>query len=271
MAADHSRLEGYRRLVERGGTGGGDYAWWGLQKLGNLRIATTEWEEAYAVARETMGRVRDNVEIIIEFLMANGYRFGVIADDGLALRDPWLPPPDHTPALLTELDELVGPIPLSLRAWWEIVGDVRLVGAFPDEEETEAGVTFAMNDPLWIEGLPQLLQWRGWLEDEQDGRLPVVISPDILHKNNTSGGPAYKVLLPDARADTDLLDVQLYLPVPGRYWDGIRTAETFVQYLRRSLAWGGFPGLAFNELHWPDAVRAQRRRLEPLFSRLKSV
>ena len=99
----------------------------------------------------------------------------------------------------------------------------------------------------------------------------MVLSPDILHKNNTSGGPAYKVLLPDARADTDLLDLQLYLPVPGRYWDGIRTAETFVQYLRRSLAWGGFPGWAFNELYWPDAVRGQRRRLEPLFTRLKSL
>ena len=81
-------------------------------------------DDARAVARETMRRVRRNVETVVARLRAMGYRFAEPAQ----VHEP------PTPALLARLDTLeaqAGPLPLALRAFYEEVGSVCLMGAHP--------------------------------------------------------------------------------------------------------------------------------------------
>ena len=64
-------------------------------------------------------------------------------------------------------------------------------------------------------------------ESPVDTRFPFDFAPDELHKANISGA-TYDVMLPDSAADFRLRGAK------GYPW--------FVTYLRRSFAWGGFPG-----------------------------
>ena len=170
------------------------------------------------------------------------------------LEDPqvFTPPDKKTSRLLAKLEKAVGgPLPLSLRAWYEQVGGVSLMGSDSvlnavDFSNRSTLVQFESlvgqhaapvpppgeeyaPDPLVIYPLEELL---GQASDRDDGEsddvseLQLVISPDDLHKANVSGD-AYYVSLPDARADFQFDD-----------WH----KSTFVNYLRVTFQWGGFPG-----------------------------
>ena len=96
--------------------------WRELAALGDGVRDPAVLDDARAVARETMQRVRRNVELVVTRLRAMGYRFVQPAHE----------PP--TPALLARLDTLeaqAGPLPLALRAFYEEVGAVCLMGAHP--------------------------------------------------------------------------------------------------------------------------------------------
>ena len=74
-----------------------------------------------AVARETMRRCRENVEELAERLRSMGYRF----------RNPdeaFVPPDADVLVQIAEIEERAGPLPLSLCAWYEIVGSVDFTG-----------------------------------------------------------------------------------------------------------------------------------------------
>jgi hypothetical protein len=162
------------------------------------------------------------------------------------------PPDKKTPRLLAKLEKAAGgPLPLSLHAWYEQVGGVSLMGSDPrlntvdfsnrnvlQQFETltaqhmapipPAGEEYAP-DPLVIFPLEELLDQTSDREGGKgvDGHeLQLVISPDDLHKANVSGD-AYYITLPDARADFPFDD-----------WHN----STFVNYLRVTFQWGGFPG-----------------------------
>jgi hypothetical protein len=83
------------------------------------------YSDARAVARETMTRVRHNVELLATRLRELGFRF---TDP-----DQVVAPPDAE--LVARLDrieaEAGGPLPLALRAFFEHVGSVCLMGAHP--------------------------------------------------------------------------------------------------------------------------------------------
>jgi len=112
------------------------------------------YADAVAVAAETMRRARRNVELLIQRLDAMDYRFLTMNEsdefhlEGLArsrqtaaqagghgiekkrkppLKDPDVlaPPKKHVTKDLEQLEKLGGgPLPLSLRAWYEEVGGV---------------------------------------------------------------------------------------------------------------------------------------------------
>jgi hypothetical protein len=66
-------------------------------------------------------------------------------------------------------------------------------------------------------------------EDDEDGRpSAITIAPDDLHKANTSGGSPYEMVIPDQRADGELVNERHHL--------------FFVDYLRLCFRFGGFPG-----------------------------
>lgn len=89
-----------------------------------------------------------------------------------------------------------------------------------------------VSDPLVVElyyiSLESYEEWQEYSEDEE--QYPAIIAPDIFHKSGISGGDSYEIALPDARADAPLRNIE---------WGEM----TFVEYLRLSFEWAGFPGL----------------------------
>jgi hypothetical protein len=158
------------------------------------------------------------------------------------LQDPAIfeAPPKDTAKLLAKLEKMArGPLPLSLRAWYEEAGSVSLMGSHadlnPEMHEPAA-------DPLVVYPLAGAVNM---LEDEEaeDGEVLICLSPDDLHKADISGGGPYCMRLPDSGADGKFLEE--------------RHGITFVEYLRLSFAWGGFPG-------WEGAQNIPTKELDYL-------
>lgn len=168
------------------------------------------------------------------------------------LEDPQVfsPPDDDTPGQIARLERAArGPLPLSLRAWYEQVGGVSLMGSdavLNPVEFSNRGVLTQFQmlttrgpatqmstgqscepDPLVMAPLEELVYEAEDMADGQEqARLELAIAPDDLHKANISGD-AYYITLPDPSADF-------------RFDDWHKT--TFVNYLRLTFQWGGFPG-----------------------------
>src|SRR5579863_4643127 len=180
------------------------------------------------------------------------------------------PPDGETPGMLEELEKAAGgPLPLSLRAWYQQVGGVSLMGShavlngvsfsnrgmLSQFESLQAhgvpgpavGADFAP-DPLVIYPLDELLDQSADREDDEEEELQLVISPDDLHKANISGD-AYYITLPDARADFPFDD-----------WH----KTTFVNYLRSVFEWGGFPG-------WERYGNPPRKEIQELSEGLLAI
>src|SRR5262249_11099307 len=182
--------------------------------------------DALSVARETMTRVRWNLEQIIYRLNTLGYEFRHVEwmSDPLGLPDSTIQPN------LAQMETMYGHFPLSLRCWYEVVGAVDLNGSHPSWPPQ------CYPDPLTIWRLPktplkELSEVYGPLEGyhatlKRSYRLR--LAPDYLHKEGVSGGPPYSIALPNNSADAPL--------------DCERHNTTLVNYLRICFRWGGFPG-----------------------------
>ena len=192
-----------------------------------------------------MRRVQRNCELIVTRLKSMKYKFGVYPDGskGYYSMGALVSPDAEMRADLATLNEAIGPLPLSLAAFWEHVGSVDLVGM-------HQGWPMGL-DPLVVEppaaGVSEL--------DEKDemidsiGHFEASLAPDELHKDNVSGGSPYAVQLPNPAADFVLLNERHRLH--------------FVPYLRMAIfRYGGFPGLENNEAT-PDFLEVLRAGLEP--------
>jgi hypothetical protein len=146
-----------------------------------------------------------------------------------ALKNPnvFEPPTKKTAADLRRFEkELGGPMPISLRSWYEHVGSVNLMG---HHEKLNPRDSAEAPDPLVVYPYRESLE--ADYDDELEGEaIELALAPDDLHKANTSGGDPYSMKVPDPAADGMLL------------WEWHQT--TFVDYLRQTFAWGGFPGWA---------------------------
>ncbi|HEX8365184.1 MAG TPA: SMI1/KNR4 family protein [Allosphingosinicella sp.] len=191
--------------------------------------------DALAVAYETMDRVARNVRTLAGRLDAIGYTFvAPTARAGLigglfgrkpAPHAPHVPPGSAVRAEIAELEEMAGgPLPLSLRAFYEVVGEVNFNGEHPTLAPRDSRI---LPDPLMVDPVEGAL---AWLEnfDEEEGAKEVAIAPDALHKADISGGGPYVVRVPAPVADAPLRDAPYKLD--------------FVEYLRTAFHWGGFPG-----------------------------
>jgi len=219
--------------------------------LRSLREAVRErrfLEDAWAVAVETMTRVRQNVETVIQRLSEAKYEFGI--DDVGYFTAPLSPPNEQTPEFAKWLEDLGGTLGLCARAWIEVVGDVNLTGNHPLWPEREMYtdalvVEFEYRSWRFSNGEPfdpreHYLEERAeWVEAvaedgyETVGPFGFDVAPDMYHKANVSGGGPYRILVPDKTADATI-DL-----------DGRRTF--FTDYLRHCFDWGGFPGFADRE------------------------
>jgi hypothetical protein len=207
-------------------------------------------EDADLVMHEIMRRVRYNLEyVLIPRLHTVGYRF----TDGMwenpdhlpselraaLLRDypPFLSPPWETPERLQALEQLVGWLPLSLKCWYEQIGAVNLIGAFPASllkerdgkwEGYKEGYPL---DPLYIERIEHVLDETRDVFDLNGPLAPyeldLCVDGDL--KFGYSGAGGYGIEVPCQAIDGILL--------------GERHGLTFVNYLRLCCLRAGFPGL----------------------------
>lgn len=195
------------------------------------------YEEALSVMRAMMKRVRSNIEQIIARLEILGYQFrkggfweNYSSGKKVSLEQEYpafqLPTPE-TLRQVALLEQLAGPLPLSLKCWYEEVGCVNLVGLFPAEKR-ESGPRL---DPLWVDSVEIALeQVTGLLKrDAWKQESLLLLAPDCYHKYGSSGADSYNMLLPCKAVDAPFLDEPHH--------------TTFINYLRICFQWGGLPGL----------------------------
>jgi hypothetical protein len=154
--------------------------------------------------------------------------------------------------LLREMEERVGVLPLSVRAWYEVVGGVNLVGVHPgwmqllaqagelDADELGRGFVLAegghpmhMLEPLQVWPLGRydssghaVLQMHTAAGSAQ--RLELMPNQHAAYLEGGQDSWPYEMEAPCAGVDAPLLFE--------------RHETTFVGYLRVSLRWAGFPG-----------------------------
>ncbi len=226
---------------------GGEFedVWNELLALGPAVRDEPAYSQARQVADETMRRVRRNLERIVARLRTIGYQFGVYPDGSPVpyAPEPLADPNDSIRKDIRNLQEAVGPLPISLVAFWEQVGSVDLIGmlrSWPMEL-----------DPLVVDPPEAAVSELGERDDQIQsiGHLEASLAPDNLHKDNISGGAPYAVQLPDSAADFLLRHEKHNL--------------YFVPYLRFAiLSFGGFPGLDRGDEEF-DALPALLDGLEP--------
>ncbi|MGC5031073.1 hypothetical protein [Micromonospora sp. DT229] len=223
-----------------------EQVWHELRQLGSAVQQRLELaEEAQLVCDEMARRARHNIEVVVRRLTAAGYRFHDNDDEQTPVPRPHIPPTADAPALADWLQQRFGALPMTVRSWIRLVGDVWLVGTHPQWS------TSASADPLVIElegsrypdGESIRDYYDGeasdWQEDhgreEEAGVFVLPVSPDRLHKENTSGGGPYGFILPDGGVDAVFVG---------------ETTTTFVAYLNQVFGSGGFPWPTGTEHEW---------------------
>lgn len=102
-----------------------------------------------------MRRARTNIATLVPRLQTLGYQF---AHPEYAHR----PPAPDAPALVGELVRCVGPIPLSLRAWYEIVRAALFIGNHPTlaffQDPRTGPSPSQLSDPLAMPGIEEALE-----------------------------------------------------------------------------------------------------------------
>jgi hypothetical protein len=217
--------------------------------LGTVVLPSALAAEVQLIATETMQRFRRNLDILVPRLGAEGFAFThrpkPEGDDGWSRYDAVRAQPSlHTEELLKSVQKLAGALPESVKAFYREVGAVNLDG-------TLKGILAKRDDPLMVSPLEHFKEeCDEWLahtpEERADHPLAWEFAPDVLHKDDTSGGPPFRIGLPALGAD-GLVEEDTWGALP------------FVSYLRIALRWAGFPGLR---------LRDGKNRQEVLVARL---
>jgi hypothetical protein len=209
-----SRIRDSKNWLERYQAGEHEQVWAELLSLGDKVREATVLPDAVAVVRETMRRCRENIERLFSRLRIMGYEFK-FPDEA------FVPPVESVFEQIAAIEDHVGPIPLSLCAWYEVVGSVNFMGSHPQWRGHHV-----YPDPLVVSPSNYILAYdeENWYRE----RYSLEIAPDYYHKENVSGGPPYTISLPNAAIDA---------PLEYEWHE-----TTFVNYLRLSFQWGGFPG-----------------------------
>jgi hypothetical protein len=202
-------------------------------ELGTDAVPKDLQRVAESIATETMRRVRHNLDVLVDRLNSEGFRF---ANPPSPKREDAngrygcvraLPRKD-TEALIQDIERLAGALPLSVKAFYREVGCINLQGALDDALTTA-------DDPLMVSPLEYLpAAWDEWAKTPEHERdvnpFAWEFAPDGLHKQNVSGGAPFRIVLPSPGAD-------------GLVQEENWRIVSFVSYLRTSLKWAGFPGL----------------------------
>lgn len=207
-----------------------------LMALGAAVYAEPLASDARAVAVEMMRRALHNVMLIIARLRELGYVF----EGEHRKAEQWSQPSAPHEALdgqsfdaLAQIDAEHGPVPLTVYAWYAVVGNVDLMGDHPtlssyyDREGPASDPLVVWFNPFALEEYRELCE-----DDPASAEEPFGLdfAPDAYHKANISGGGPSSFEL--GQPEFDAL-------IRSEDWDGVYC----IPYLRECFAWGGFPGL----------------------------
>jgi hypothetical protein len=245
-------------FIDRYEHGECEQLWAELQAPGERVREEPFYSDALAVAHETMRRARHNLALLVPRLSELGYRFGCMSLPGIRdLQHPQVlaPPAPDVKEKVSEFESRYGTLPLSLRAFYDVVGEVNLVGDPPESWRHWLDASSDL-DALYVDPISVALEATPWEDvfgdtSEEEWDLPgpdeedlcdsrayfalphdcwlVPIAPDEWHKYDISGCDGYEVAVPNSAADARRLTE--------------RHRTTFVDYPRICLRWGGFPNL----------------------------
>jgi hypothetical protein len=215
--------------LERYLAGGHEQVWRELMALGDGVRDEPVFADAYAVERETMGRVRRNVERLILRLRDMGYSF--------SSKMPLADPIHEVEAYIATMEEW-GPLPLALRAFYEVVGEIELKGELPEGHPWHDLISTRFT-PCVVAGL--LSNFDAWMEAADEGEerseLAICDDPEGIQGAFYLEGPLWAADAP-LMVEGDVLDGGVLASPNSR-------ELRFVDYLRGSLSWAGFPSLAY--------------------------
>ncbi|MEQ1799007.1 MAG: hypothetical protein ABL872_13725, partial [Lacibacter sp.] len=181
---------------------------------------------------ETFERTSYNLDIIHTELKKINYLFKTKFEYNF--QRPLTKPLKNTEQLLIQLDNAVIPfgfLPLSLKMFYRIVGGCN----FGWDYDTNENYIWQFADPIQITSLDDMVaemnddNHLSYLKEsyDEDGFVALDLSADYLHKDNTSGGPAYSLKLTENPSiDSEFLNEE--------------HNTTFINYLRISFDNCGF-------------------------------
>ncbi len=211
--------------------------WNELVEMGEQIPSIEHAADALAVAYATMDRAARNINLLVDRLNMLHYEFANPA---------WEKPSPDSRKEWREVDRRLGTIPLSLRAWWDLVGSVdftgdhRLLSNRVNMSSPSLGTL--LTDPLVVYGPATTLSEAEMFEGEPDYNPECVLAPDRYHKHEISGGAPYSICLPCVAADAIVQNE------PNEVY--------FVDYLRQCFRYGGFPGFGDDESRIPQEEMA---------------
>jgi len=122
---------------------------------------------------------------LMEEELTSGLFYKLVRDED-AFRREWRADPTNPPVMpdyLEELEQAFGPVPLSIRGWYEEVGAVNFYGSHP------GWPPMGLCDPLQVCGLDW--QWRTHVQPTSEGGQVFAFAPDRYFKANASGAGPY--------------------------------------------------------------------------------
>jgi hypothetical protein len=174
-----------------------------------------------------MAGINDRLERLVTHLAEHGYRF---VNRRRALERPT----QASRRAATRMARELGPLPLALRAFWEVVGGVDLRGAHP-----------AWPHPANLE-LPGVRETAVvWLTDPLMIARPDALLEQVLDEA-VAGAPHELVIAPDDHGKAGYSGGQLSIWIPADRDDpaieGSSRPESLIEHIERALSWGGLPG-----------------------------
>lgn len=233
-------MAGPQSYFERYAAGEREAVWDELIGLGEHVRNGPLFDDALAVARETVRRARHNVELLHGRLLALGYRF---ADPDAA----FAPAGPDAPDRIAEVEQRLGTLPLLARAWYESLASVD----FSQAEEQLRGPTgpdvngLGSHPALILQSLDR--GWQAWLdmrvEREQDPQQLAHLADEHPEYYRQLTAPL-EPFLPTGGVASNCEPHGFALPCLGA--DGVLYNDGggdvyLIHLLRRCFEWGGFP------------------------------
>lgn len=226
-------IQGYQnpRLFDLYENQAAKLVWAELVSYGHTIRDEPIYTDAKAVAHAMMRRARKNVELLVSRLHTLHYRFAYP-------EQVWTTPDAAALRRLDDMEQQTGPWPLVLRAWFEVVGSVNLMGCHPKlNTYAELDQNLPIDELLHSD---PLVIWSRFFDrsnliphdDVYQHFYAVQIAPDVLHKAGESGDAPMSICVPNGMFDASVID-------PGGRWTG----TFFTTYVQTCFEWGGFPGL----------------------------